>query len=101
MVKDRAGTPPAASSASLPYGLDECFSNTSTAIQLFDRKHKIPIGKAIRLGDTIFPKLFTVALQDAIKDLNWDGKGLVDEVEKMLNEFNVTGMKIGLDMNMC
>ena len=25
--------------------LDECFSNTSTTIQLFDRKLKIPIGK--------------------------------------------------------
>ncbi|VDP29543.1 unnamed protein product [Heligmosomoides polygyrus] len=57
-----------------------------------------------------------------MKDLNWDDKGyLVDgkrisnlrfaddivliststaEVEKMLNELNVAGMKIGLDMNM-
>ncbi|VDP07086.1 unnamed protein product [Heligmosomoides polygyrus] len=102
--------------------LDECFSNTSTTIQLFDRKLKISIGKGVRQGDTISPKLFTAALQDAMKDLNWDDKGyLVDgkrisnfrfaddivliststaEVEEMLNELNVAGMKIGLDMNM-
>ncbi|VDO91672.1 unnamed protein product [Heligmosomoides polygyrus] len=95
---------------------------TSTTIQLFDRKLKIPIGKGIRQRDTISPKLFTAALQDAMKDLNWDDKGyLVDgkrisklrfaddivliststaEVEEMLNELNVAGMKIGLDMNM-
>ncbi|VDP54860.1 unnamed protein product [Heligmosomoides polygyrus] len=122
---------------------------TITTIQLFDRKLKIPIGKGVRQGDTISPKLFTAALQDAMKDLNWDDKGyLVDgkrisnlrfaddivlitigtikatsstvngsatfasptilfsslparaEVEEMLNELNVAGMKIGLDMNM-
>ncbi|VDP58864.1 unnamed protein product [Heligmosomoides polygyrus] len=82
---------------------------------LFDRKLKIPIEKGVRQGDTISPKLFTPALQDAMKDLNWYDKGyLVDgkrisnfasptilaEVEEMLNELNVAGMKIGLDMNM-
>ncbi|VDO62126.1 unnamed protein product [Heligmosomoides polygyrus] len=66
--------------------------------------------------------IHTAALQDAMKDLNWDDKGcLVNgkrisnlrfadnivlistsmaEVEEMLNELNVAGMKIGLDMNM-
>ncbi|VDO90635.1 unnamed protein product [Heligmosomoides polygyrus] len=40
----------------------------------------IPIGKGVRQGDTISPKLFTAALQDAMKDLNWDDKGyIVDE----------------------
>ncbi|VDO25161.1 unnamed protein product [Heligmosomoides polygyrus] len=99
--------------------LDECFSNTSTTIQLFDRKLKITIGNGVRQGDTISAKLSTAAIQDAMKDLNWDDKGyLVDgkrisnfrfaddivliststaEVEEMLN---VAGMKIGLDMNM-
>ncbi|VDP08849.1 unnamed protein product [Heligmosomoides polygyrus] len=70
----------------------------------------------------ISPRLFTAALQDAMKDLNWDDKGyFVDgkrisnlrftddnvltstsaaEVEEMLNELNVAGMKIGMDTNM-
>ncbi|WKX96008.1 hypothetical protein Q1695_012456 [Nippostrongylus brasiliensis] len=50
--------------------LDECFSNTSTTIQLFDRKLTIPIEKGVRQGDTISAKLITAALQDAMKNLD-------------------------------
>ncbi|WKX95022.1 hypothetical protein Q1695_011906 [Nippostrongylus brasiliensis] len=102
--------------------LGECFSNTSTTIQLFDRKLTIPIEKGVRQGDTISPKLFTAALQDAMKNLDWDAKGYpVDgkrisnlrfaddivlisnstaETEEMLSELNMAGRKIGLNMNM-
>ncbi|WKX90427.1 hypothetical protein Q1695_009352 [Nippostrongylus brasiliensis] len=102
--------------------LDECFSNTSTTIQLFDRKLTIHIEKGVRQGDTISPKLFTAALQDAMKNLDWDAKGYpVDckrisnlrfaddivlisnstaEAEEMLSELNMADRKIGLDMNM-
>ncbi|WKX88632.1 hypothetical protein Q1695_008343 [Nippostrongylus brasiliensis] len=102
--------------------LDECFSNTSTTIQLFDRKLTMPIGKGARQEDPIFPKLFTAALQDAMKNLDWDAKGypvdgkwisnlrLADDIvlisnstaeaEEMLGELNMAGRKIGLDMNM-
>uniref|UniRef100_A0A183GIP1 Reverse transcriptase domain-containing protein n=1 Tax=Heligmosomoides polygyrus TaxID=6339 RepID=A0A183GIP1_HELPZ len=87
---------------------------------LFDRKLKLPIGKGVRQGDTISPKLFTAALQDAMKDLNGTIKATLStvngsatfasstifltststaEVEEMLNELNVAGMKIGLDMS--
>ncbi|WKX95020.1 hypothetical protein Q1695_011906 [Nippostrongylus brasiliensis] len=63
--------------------LGECFSNTSTTIQLFDRKLTIPIEKGVRQGDTISPKLFTAALQDAMKNLDWDAKGYpVDAQQK-------------------
>ncbi|VDL83277.1 unnamed protein product [Nippostrongylus brasiliensis] len=55
--------------------LDECFSNTSTTIQLFDRKLTIPLEKGVRQGATISPKLFTTELQDAMKNLDWDAKG--------------------------
>ncbi|VDO42878.1 unnamed protein product [Haemonchus placei] len=41
---------------------EQCLSNTSTFIQLFDPKLKIPVGKGVRQGDTIFPKFFTAAL---------------------------------------
>ncbi|XGW22066.1 hypothetical protein V3C99_004770, partial [Haemonchus contortus] len=32
--------------------LEQCISNTSTSIQLFERKLKIPVGKGVRQGDT-------------------------------------------------
>ncbi|WKY01332.1 hypothetical protein Q1695_015382 [Nippostrongylus brasiliensis] len=89
---------------------------------LFDRKLKILIEKGVRQGDTISAKLFTAALQDAMKNLDWDAKGYpVDgkrisnlrfaddivlisnstaEAEEMLSELNMAGRKIGLDMNM-
>ncbi|WKY01731.1 hypothetical protein Q1695_015607 [Nippostrongylus brasiliensis] len=92
-----------------------CFSNTSTTIQLFDRKLTIPIEKGVRQGDTISPKLFTAALQDAMKNLDAkgypvDGKRIINlrfaddivlisnstaEAEKMLSELNMAGRKIG------
>ncbi|WKX96244.1 hypothetical protein Q1695_012581 [Nippostrongylus brasiliensis] len=49
----------------------ECFSNTSTITQLFERELTIPIEKGVRRGDTISPKILTAALQDAMKNLNW------------------------------
>ncbi|KAK6040617.1 hypothetical protein COOONC_21878 [Cooperia oncophora] len=72
-------------------------------------------------GDTISPKL-TAALQYAMSNLNWDDKGyLIDgkrisnlrfaddivlisdntvEMEEMVNELDMIGQKIGLEMNM-
>ncbi|CAD6200156.1 unnamed protein product [Caenorhabditis auriculariae] len=45
---------------------------TSTTIQLFDKKLSIPIRKGVRQGDTISPKLFSTALEDAMRQLRWD-----------------------------
>ncbi|XGW09915.1 hypothetical protein V3C99_011857 [Haemonchus contortus] len=55
--------------------LTQCLSNTSTFIQLFERKLKIPVGKGVRQGDTISPKLFTAALQYAMLNLDWEERG--------------------------
>ncbi|EYB84307.1 hypothetical protein Y032_0319g2366 [Ancylostoma ceylanicum] len=89
---------------------------------LSDRKVKIPIERGVRQGDTISPRLFTAALRYAISELDWEGKGysidtkkisnlrFVDdialianstaEMETTVNELNVVGLKIGLEMNM-
>ncbi|KAK6031302.1 hypothetical protein OSTOST_02545 [Ostertagia ostertagi] len=64
--------------------LEQCFTNTSTNIQLFDRKMKIPIEKGVRQGDT---DIVLVSTNTA-------------EMEEMINELNVVGLKIGLEMNM-
>ncbi|VDO25080.1 unnamed protein product [Haemonchus placei] len=89
---------------------------------MFDRKLKIQVGKGVRQGDTISPKLFTAALQYAMLNLNWEERGypvngkkvnnlrftdvivLISssraEMEKVVNEFNAVSRRIGVEMNM-
>ncbi|KAK6736469.1 hypothetical protein RB195_019263 [Necator americanus] len=43
--------------------LANCYERCTTRIQLFHRPLTIPIGKRVRQGDTISPKLFTATLQ--------------------------------------
>lgn len=112
--------------AGIPSGyvhlLEQCISNTSTNIQLFERKLNIRVEKGVRQGDTISPKLFTAALQYAWASLEWEEKGFpidgkkisnlrfaddivlistnTEEMQIMVNELNVAGKRIGLEMNM-
>ncbi|EYB94618.1 hypothetical protein Y032_0169g215 [Ancylostoma ceylanicum] len=101
--------------------LADCYRQCSTTVQLFQRPITIPIAKGVRQGDTISPKLFTAALQWAMKSLNWDERGIrvdgrflsnlrfaddivlfsrsTEEAQAMLNELNEVGKKIGLRMN--
>ncbi|KAK6748958.1 hypothetical protein RB195_001522 [Necator americanus] len=116
-------------SALVDQGVDASYVRTSanrydgctTRIQLFHRPLIIPIGKGVRQGDTISPKLFTAALQWIMESLSWekrcirvDGRFLsnlrfaddvvlfsssTSEAETMLNELNETGKRIGLRIN--
>ncbi|EYB98423.1 hypothetical protein Y032_0131g1614 [Ancylostoma ceylanicum] len=70
--------------------LEQCFSNNSTIIQLFDRKLKIPIERGVRQGDTISPKLFTAALLYAMSELDWEDKGYSIDVKKISNLLSQT-----------
>ena len=101
--------------------LADCYRDCSTKIQLFHRPLTIPIGKGVRQGDTISPKLFTAALQWIMKSLDWDEKGIrvdgkflsnlrfaddivlfsksTSEAETMLKELNEAGKQIGLRIN--
>ncbi|KAK6751184.1 hypothetical protein RB195_002886 [Necator americanus] len=116
-------------SALVDQGVDEsyvrtlahCYDRCTTRIQLFHRPLTIPIGKEVRQGDTISPKLFTAALQWIMKSLSWEERGLrvdgrflsnlrfadnivlfsssTNEAETMLNELNEAGKRIGLRIN--
>ncbi|KAK6755348.1 hypothetical protein RB195_013992 [Necator americanus] len=101
--------------------LANCYDRCTTKIQLFHRPLTIPIGKGVRQGDTISPKLFTAALQWIMKSLSWEERGIrvggrflsnlrfaddivlfsssTNEAETMLNELNEEGKRIGLRIN--
>ncbi|KAL6723479.1 hypothetical protein Aduo_018478 [Ancylostoma duodenale] len=101
--------------------LADCYNGCSTTIQLFQRPLIIPIAKGVRQGDTVSPKLFTAALQWAMRSLDWEEKGIrvdgrflsnlrfaddivlfsksTNEAEAMLCELNEVGKRIGLRIN--
>ncbi|KAK6726965.1 hypothetical protein RB195_004953 [Necator americanus] len=101
--------------------LANCYERCTTRIQLFHRLPTIPIGKGVRQGDTISPKLFTAALQWIMKSLSWEERGIrvdgrflsnlrfaddivlfscsTNEAETMLNELNEAEKRIGLRIN--
>ncbi|KAK6743968.1 hypothetical protein RB195_010958 [Necator americanus] len=99
--------------------LANCYYRFTSKIQLFHRPLTKLIGKRVRQGDTISPKLFTTALQRIItflgeRDIRVDGRFLsnlrfaddivlfsssTNEAETMLNELNEAGKRIGLRIN--
>ncbi|KAK6761527.1 hypothetical protein RB195_022555 [Necator americanus] len=101
--------------------LANCYDRCTTRIQLFQRPLTIPIGKGVREGDTISPKLFTTALQWIMKSLSRAERGIrvdgrflsnlrfaddivlfsssTNEAETVLNELNEAGKRIGLRIN--
>ncbi|KAK6735829.1 hypothetical protein RB195_018837 [Necator americanus] len=101
--------------------LANCYDRCTTSIQLFHRPFTIPIGKGVRQGDTISPKLFTAVLQWIMKPRSWEEGGLrvdgrflsnlrfaddivlfsssTNEAETMFNELNEAGKRIGLRIN--
>lgn len=93
----------------------------TTSIRLFYNDIQIPVKRGVRQGDTISPKLFTAALEDVFRKLDWDDNGIsidgeklnhlrfaddivlfahdVNTAEKMLNELNDASTAVGLRIN--
>lgn len=83
---------------------------------------KIPIGKDVRQGDTISPKLFKAAMEVIFKQLPWNKKGVcmdgkylyhlrfaddialstsdITELQDILCQRSKTSVQVGLKMNL-
>lgn len=98
------------------------YNDATMAVQVQDQQTKhIPLRRGVRQGDVISPKLFTNALEDMFKTLDWKEKGLningeqlshlrfaddivlmaesLQELEEMLTTLADASRRIGLGMN--
>ncbi|CAK1594467.1 unnamed protein product [Parnassius mnemosyne] len=99
------------------------YSRATMAIRVQNQSTKpIQLQRGVRQGDVISPKLFTAALEDVFKLLDWKGYGInikgeyithlrfaddivlmaesLEGLSTMLNDLNSVSQRIGLKMNM-
>ncbi|KAJ0183213.1 hypothetical protein K1T71_001189 [Dendrolimus kikuchii] len=101
-----------------------CLYDAATmTVQIQDRRAKpIPLHRGVRQGDVISPKLFTNAMEDVFKTLDWAGRGIningerishlrfaddivvfaetLEELAEMLGSLNESSRRVGLGMNL-
>ncbi|VDM64948.1 unnamed protein product [Angiostrongylus costaricensis] len=56
--------------------LRELYKSFTTKISPFYNDMKIGVKRGVRQGNTISPKLFSVALQNVMRTLEWDNVGV-------------------------
>ncbi len=100
--------------------LKEANSNCTTDIKLLPTPVTIPVGKGVKQGDTISPKLFTACLEMVLRDIDWDGginingellnhlrfaddivliAKTTSELQAMLTKLNTQSKAVGLQLN--
>ena len=100
--------------------IKEANTGCSTDIKLFHRNVRIPIGKGVRQGDPISPKLFTACLEKVFREIKWNGGVIINgeqlshlifaddvvlisrnsrEMQGKLEELNKRGKQVGLKIN--
>ena len=52
------------------------YENATSCIKLHENTKKFRIGRGVRQGDTISPKLFTSSLESVFKKLDWSKMGI-------------------------
>jgi len=53
--------------------LRNIYSTATSLIRLHEESEKFEVGKGVRQGDSIFPKLFCAVLEREFQNFNWDG----------------------------
>ena len=98
------------------------YENATSCIRLHENTAKFNIGRGVRQGDTISPKLFTSTLESVFKKLDWSKMGIningkylshlrfaddivlmaldLDQAQVMLQQLNEESSKVGLKMNL-
>ena len=99
------------------------YNNATMSVRVQEQSTKaIPLRRGVRQGDVISPKLFTAAMEDAFKLLEWQGLGIningeyithlrfaddivvmaksMEELSMMLDGLDRVSQRVGLKMNM-
>lgn len=98
------------------------YKNATSCVKLHKSTDKFKIGRGVRQGDTISPKLFTTSLESVFKKLDWNEMGIningkflnhlrfaddiiliaadLDQLQTMMNQLHQESSKIGLKMNL-
>ncbi|CAH2240333.1 jg25875 [Pararge aegeria aegeria] len=99
------------------------YKNATMSVRIQDQTTKpIQLQRGVRQGDVISPKLFTAALEDVFKLLDWNGLGsningeyitqlrfaddvvimaeTLEDLNAMLNDLSRVSQQVGLRMNM-
>lgn len=101
--------------------LKNVYENSKAKIKLDREGEEIKIGRGVRQGDPVSPKLFTAVLEEVFRKLNWDECGLSingenlshlrfaddliiispskDKLNKMICDLDTESQKVGLCMN--
>ncbi|XP_045460954.1 uncharacterized protein LOC123671253 [Harmonia axyridis] len=97
------------------------YKNATMMVRLHENTNLIRIGRGVRQGDTMSPKLFITVLESAFKMLEWSGKGLnidglnltdlrfaddialfadnLQDIRKMLEDLQEVCVQVGLKIN--
>ena len=102
--------------------LRNIYSTATSVIRLHQDSEKFKVGKGVRQGDSISPKLFCAVLERVFQNLNWDEVGIkingeylhhlrfaddivlfassAEELQTRMEELSNESSKIGLKMNL-
>ncbi|KAK6736072.1 hypothetical protein RB195_019008 [Necator americanus] len=71
--------------------LRELYSNFTNGISPFYKNIIIDVKRGVRQGDTISPKIFTAALENSMRKLEWEDMGVKVDTESAKNDVHGNG----------